>query len=86
MTIAEQLHAEGREQGIKRGLQQGIEQGERQGIERTRREILEKLLTTRFGPLSRPVLARLQSADSETLQRWLDHFLSAPNADSVVEL
>jgi len=42
MTIAEQLEARGREQGLKQGLQQGIEQGRQEGEEFGRQEGWQK--------------------------------------------
>ncbi|KFK47895.1 hypothetical protein JS87_24565 [Vibrio vulnificus] len=38
MTVAEQLEARGREQGLKQGLKQGLEQGRQEGEEFGRQE------------------------------------------------
>lgn len=38
MTIAEQLHEEGRQQGHQQGLEQGLQQGLKQGLEQGRRQ------------------------------------------------
>jgi predicted transposase YdaD len=78
MTIAEELKA--------LGMQQGIQQGREQGIQQGKRVTLEKLMTLKFGPLSHAVRARIQAADLEKLDRWLERILSADTPDAVVEL
>jgi predicted transposase/invertase (TIGR01784 family) len=78
MTIAEQLKA----QGLKQGLVQGREEGREEG----RRQTLETLMTLKFGPLSDIVSARIQAADVEVLDRWLERILTADSPDAVVEL
>jgi flagellar biosynthesis/type III secretory pathway protein FliH len=78
MTIAEQLKARGLEQGLQRGLEQGLQRG--------RRDSLEKLLALRFGPLPEAVRARLETAEPEAIERWLERVLSADSAEAVVEL
>jgi hypothetical protein len=44
------------------------------------------LLTQKFGTVSAAVTARLHSANSDTLTRWLARILSAETAEAVVEL
>ena len=78
MTIAEELR--------ERGLQQGIERGLQQGALQTRREDIESLLTSRFGTLPAAVTARIQSADADTLKRWLNQILTGASPEAVVEL
>lgn len=81
MTIAEELKALGREQG----LQQGREQGLQQGLVRARRQTLERQMTLKFGPLPDAVTARIEAADLEVLDSWLDRILTADTPDAVVE-
>lgn len=49
MTVAEQLEARGREQGLKQGLQQGRQEGEKlgrkQGSQETQLAIAKKMLS-----------------------------------------
>ncbi len=45
MTIAEQLEARGREQGLKQGLQQGEELGRKQGSHETQLAIAKRMLS-----------------------------------------
>jgi hypothetical protein len=86
MTIAEELKALGMQQGIQQGREQGIQQGREQGIQQGKRVTLETLMTLKFGPLSHAVRARIQAADLEKLDRWLERILSADTPDAVVEL
>jgi flagellar biosynthesis/type III secretory pathway protein FliH len=74
MTIAEQLQARGLQQGLSQGLQRGLQQA------------LEMQLTLKFGTLSAAATARLHSADSDTVTRWLACILSANSAEAVAEL
>ena len=70
MTNAEELRAQGLEQGLARGRQQS----------------LERLMTLRFGPLPEAVTARIHAANLELLDRWLELVLTADSPDAVVEL
>jgi predicted transposase/invertase (TIGR01784 family) len=45
MTVAEQLEARGREQGLKQGLQQGRQEGEQQGWQEAQLSIAKKMLS-----------------------------------------
>jgi flagellar biosynthesis/type III secretory pathway protein FliH len=82
MTIAEELKA----QGLKQGLEQGREQGLEQGLVRGQRQALERQMALKFGPLTDAVSARIQSANREMLERWLERILTADSPDAVVEL
>ena len=82
MTIAEELQT----RGLEKGLQQGLEKGLQQGSLETRREVIETLLTSRFGPLSSAVTARIQSADADKLKPWVAQLLTAPSPEALVEL
>lgn len=57
-----------------RGLEKGLEKGRREG----RQAVLVRLLRRRFGDLPAAVLARIDRADEETLDRWSEEFLDAP--------
>ncbi len=45
MTVAEQLEARGREQGLKQGLQQGRQEGEEHGWQEAQLSIAKKMLS-----------------------------------------
>jgi hypothetical protein len=82
MTIPEEPKAQGLKQAPERGLEQGLEQG----LVLARRQTLERLMTLKFGPLSDTVSVRIQAADLEVLDCWLERVLTADTADAVVEL
>jgi hypothetical protein len=69
-------------------IQQAREEGERNGRLQGEREgelrILLRLLRRRFGELSQEVLARLESAGPDQLERWSDRVLTAPSLDEVL--
>jgi flagellar biosynthesis/type III secretory pathway protein FliH len=77
MTIAEELKAQGLKQGLEQGLEQGLVRGQRQALERQ--------MLLKFGPLSDAVSARIQAANLEMLERWLERILTADTPDAVVE-
>jgi hypothetical protein len=82
MTIAEELRA----QGLKQGLEQGREQGLEQGLVRGQRQALARQMALKFGPLNEAVSARIQAADLQLLERWLERILTADTPDAVVDL
>jgi hypothetical protein len=48
--------------------------------------LLEKLLTLKFGPLPEAIRARIEAADAEALDRWLERILTAETVEAAVEL
>jgi predicted transposase/invertase (TIGR01784 family) len=70
MTAAEQL----RREGIQEGLQKG------------RAEVVLKLLTLRFGALSKEHTQRVKEASVETLDRFAERVLNANNISDVFDL
>lgn len=75
MTAADQLREEGRRDGIAKGQLEGIAKGQRQ--------TLLKQLQRKFGHVPEPIAARVASASSDDLDRWLDRILTAPTLDDV---
>jgi predicted transposase YdaD len=71
MTVAEQL----RQQGERRGLQQGLQRG--------RVQTLRRQLELRFGALDESVLERLENADEQALDRYVERVLTASSLDEV---
>lgn len=62
-------------------IQQGLEQGRRD----TLRATVGRLLRARFGQLSPEVLARLDQADADTLDSWVEGVLTAQRAEDVFD-
>lgn len=70
-------------QGMQQGIQQGIHQGLEQGIQQGEYRALIRLLTRRFQTLPADVLARIEAAQPEQLEQWLDNTLDATTLDDV---
>jgi predicted transposase/invertase (TIGR01784 family) len=85
----EQGLKQGREQGLEQGREQGLKRGREQGLERGRateaRTILERLLTRRFGALPASAQARLEQANLEEMETWLERVLDADTLAAVFE-
>ncbi|HEX7843517.1 MAG TPA: Rpn family recombination-promoting nuclease/putative transposase [Kofleriaceae bacterium] len=79
MTIAEQLHEEGREQGLAQGREQGLAQG--------RIAALRALLTFKFGSqaLDATHEAQLQAATPTAIDQYLQRVLTADSLAAVFE-
>jgi hypothetical protein len=77
MTLAEQWFHQGETKGLELGLSQGLSQG--------RLEVLSKLLALKFGDLSEPVQARLASASSGEIERWIERVLFANTLEQVLD-
>ena len=65
--------------GIRKGMQKGMEKG----IEKGRAQILLDLLTHRFGPLPKAIVARIESGPSTDIDRWARRVLEAGTLDEV---
>jgi flagellar biosynthesis/type III secretory pathway protein FliH len=79
MTIAEQLHKQGR----KKGLEQGIKRGLKKGREEGRIATLRSLLIFKFQTLGAEYEARLQAATPEAIDRYLQRLLTADSLAKV---
>lgn len=77
MTIAEQLRAEGLAKGVAQGLTQGLTKGLALA--------LTKQMTLKFGELSAEHAARIQAANEQQLDRYIERILSAPTPEAVFE-
>jgi hypothetical protein len=75
-TIAEQLKAEGREQGLAQGLEKGLAQGQR--------ALVLRLLERRFGPLDEGTRARVERAAVHELERWAEQLLTAATLEDAL--
>ena len=74
-TIMEKLRAEGEAKGRAEGVAEGEAKGEAKSLTR--------LLERRFGPLPAAVKARVDGADLDQLDVWLDRVLDAKNLNAV---
>ena len=87
MTIAEQLHEEGRQQGHEQGRKEGRQQGRKEGRQQGRHEALvtavRSLLLGKFHALKARDEARLRAATAEALDRYLQRVLSASSPADV---
>lgn len=78
----EQGLEQGREQGLEQGLEQGREQGLEQGRGQARRDDILKVVSSRFGPLSESLVARISAiSEPAQLDTLFDLSLSAPTLD-----
>lgn len=73
MTTAEILREEGRRDGLAKGIAKG------------RADVLLRLLRVKFGKVPARTAARLQTADTETLDRWAERILTASRLAEVFE-
>lgn len=62
-----------------------MEQGFVRGRTEKARRVLTRLLTLKFGPLAADVLARIEAADEDTLERWTERVLVAARIEAIFE-
>ncbi len=84
MTTAERLEARGEARGFAKGIEQGIEQGIERGRRQGQLAMLLRLLTDRFGEPDAATRARLDAADSDTLDRWTGRLFTARTLDELL--
>ncbi|TBU91632.1 transposase [Stutzerimonas kirkiae] len=73
----------GLEEGMQKGLEQGLEQGQALGQLQGQRRVLNRLLSSRFGPLPPRASERLDQATPEQLDHWADRLLEAQCLEEV---
>lgn len=71
------------EQGIQKGLQQGLLQGLRQGVLQSETSILKRLLVRRFNTIPADFMTRIDGAQPEQLEQWIENTLDAPSLEAV---
>lgn len=64
-------------------MEWSIEQGRAEGRLEQARQMLTRLLTLKFGQVPEDVLAHIEAADEETLERWTDRILAAARIEAV---
>ena len=77
----EEWTAEGIAKGMAEGRAEGMDAGEHQAQMRT----LLRQLERRFGPVPEETRDRIEAADTQTLDLWLDRILDAPTRDAVFD-
>ena len=80
----EEWQQQGVQKGFKKGIEQGIDQGIQQGRQEGEASLLLRLMERRFGSVDEATRHWLQTADAETLLRWVDRLLSAASAVEVL--
>ena len=73
----------GREEGLEQGKKIGVEQGKKIGAEQGQKRLLRAQLVRRFGKLPAWAEARLERAESETVERWSLQLLDAGSLEAV---
>lgn len=63
--------------------ERGQERGEKRGEKRAKADTLVKFLQKRFGELPSGLRGRIQAADIDSLDIWLDKVLDAPDLQSI---
>lgn len=84
MNSVEKLIEEGRREGLREGLREGRAEGRREGGREARRQTLIKQLRLKFGELPAEDVARVEAADEETLERYLERVLTADSIAAVL--
>jgi hypothetical protein len=89
VNIAEEIKLEAWEEGLAEGRAKGLAEGRAKGLAEglaegraeahvtTLRATLERLATRRFGALPADAAARIASATTDDLERWIDRVLTA---------
>jgi hypothetical protein len=62
-----------------------IEEGRRDGLVKGQRKMLFRQLRARFGELPEAVVARIEAAGTDELERWGERVLVAQSLDGVVD-
>jgi hypothetical protein len=82
-NIAQEWIDEGKALGLLQGVAEGMAQGVAEGMARGEARLLTRQLTRRFGTLPADVTARMEDADTDTLEAWADRLLDARTLDEV---
>ena len=87
MNAAKDLRERGRKQGLEEGIEKGIEEGIERGITQSlirQRRFLAGLLEQKFGELPAAITGRIDGADADTIERWIQRLLSAETLEQIV--
>lgn len=84
-TLGKTWREEWTAEGVAKGRAEGLAEGRVEGRQMAQSDILVRHLERRFGPVPQDLRQRIDSADSATLDRWLDRILDAPTRDAVFD-
>jgi flagellar biosynthesis/type III secretory pathway protein FliH len=84
VTAAERLRREGLDEGLRKGRDEGLRKGRDEG-RRTQAAMLVSMLEARFGAVPDDVRARIEAADTETLERWGVRLVTADALEDVLD-
>jgi flagellar biosynthesis/type III secretory pathway protein FliH len=76
-SFAERFREEGKQQGMQQGMQQGFQQGEVAAL----LMLMERKFGNRLTEADRQIV---ESADTETLLKWLEKILSAKSIEEIL--
>ena len=85
MSIADQLRASGRDEGLRKGRKEGRKKGRQEGRQEELARVVQKQLTSKFGELDRGAIARLAGATRQELDLWADRLLTADRIEDVFQ-
>jgi flagellar biosynthesis/type III secretory pathway protein FliH len=80
-SFAERFREEGKQQGMQQGMQQGTQQGIQQGEVAVLLMQMERKFGKRLTETDRQII---ESADTETLLKWLEKILSANSIEEIL--
>jgi hypothetical protein len=91
VSTAQKLREEGRQAARQAGYEEGYKEGYKEGYEKGRiagqiegkASMVQTALRIKFGELPYAVLSRVQSADANHLDRWLERAFTAQSLDDV---
>ena len=83
MTAAQEWMLEGMEKGLAPGLETGLAQGREEGERAALASMLTKQARLRFRDVPPDSAARIESATTPDLERWIERILTAETLDDV---
>ena len=81
----EEWKLEWKREAIKEGRKEGKREGRKEGRKEGTIGILQQLLEQKFGVLNAGIISRLQNADEEQLQIWVQRILTAVSLNKVFD-
>ena len=81
--ILDRYRAQGEAEGRARGEAEGRAEGEAEGRAQAARQLLRALLESRFGPLPKSVVSRIERASFHQAERLIVKTANAPSLDAV---
>jgi predicted transposase YdaD len=79
--VKDYVRQEGRAEGRAEGRQEGLKEGFHKGLLMAVRAVLQ----SRFGALPAAIIARLDAAGPEQLERWIAQASTAPTLDAALQ-